>query len=348
MEISNFNQCSRGDKRDKRYSDVPVTVDPLLRTFRADRGDARGRLDLVLMRHLADRPDVSRAQVQAWIATGRVRVNGRAPAKPASRVAWEDRVEVDLPPPPPRREIVAEEMPLAVLYEDEHFLALNKPPGVVAHPAPGHRQGTLINALLWRARGWPKGQRPGLVSRLDRDTSGVMLVIKEPSIHHRLARALKAPGAEKEYLAAAYRGAGEPPFGSGRIELRIDRDPADLKRRIASKTSGRESVTLYRRLAESAGVSLLGCRLVTGRTHQIRVHLQAAGMPIVGDPLYSEPRWKGIDDPEVAAACRDFPRQALHAWRVAFVHPVTGESLEIVAPVPEDLAGFLATVRLSL
>src|SRR6185312_1665435 len=117
-------------------------------------------------------------------------------------------------------------------------------------------------------------------------------------------------------------------------------------RRIASRTSGRDSVTLYRRLAESAGVSLLGCRLVTGRTHQIRVHLQAAGMPIVGDPLYGEPRWKGIGDPEIAAACRDFPRQALHAWRVAFVHPVTGESLEIAAPVPDDLAGLLAAAGL--
>ena len=322
-----------------------MAADPLLRTFRADRGDARGRLDLVLMRHLADRADVTRAQVQAWIAAGRVRVNGRTPAKPASRVAWEDQVEVLLPPPPPRRQIVAQEMPLSVLYEDEHFLALDKPPGVVAHPAPGHRQGTLINALLWRAQGWPEGQRPGLVSRLYRDTSGVMMVIKAPAVHHRLARALKAPGAEKEYLAAVY---GEAPFGSGRIELRIDRDPADLKRRIASKTSGRESVTLYARLGESAGVTLLRCRLVTGRTHQIRVHLQAAGMPIVGDPLYGEPRWKGMGDPEVAAACRDFPRQALHAWRVAFVHPVTGERLEIVAPVPDDLAGLLAATGLSL
>ncbi|MFY9823720.1 MAG: RluA family pseudouridine synthase [Thermoanaerobaculia bacterium] len=317
--------------------------DLLLRTFRADRGDARGRLDLVLMRHLADRADVTRARVQAWIAAGRVRVNGRVPAKPASRVAWEDQVEVLLPPPPPGRQIVAQEMPLAVLYEDEHFLALDKPPGVVAHPAPGHREGTLINALLWRARGWPEGQRPGLVSRLDRDTSGVMMVIKAPAVHYRLARALKAPGAEKEYLAVAY---GKAPSDRGRIELKIDRDPADPKRRIASKTSGRDCATLYERLEESAGVMLLRCRLITGRTHQIRVHLQAVGMPIVGDPLYGEPRWKGIADPEIAAACRDFPRQALHAWRVAFVHPVTGARLEIVAPVPDDLGGLLGAAKL--
>jgi 23S rRNA pseudouridine1911/1915/1917 synthase len=250
---------------------------------------------------------------------------------------------VMLPPPPPQRQMVAQEMPLSVLYEDEHFLALNKPRGVVAHPAPGHREGTLINALLWRAQDWPEGQRPGLVSRLDRDTSGVMMVIKAPTVHYRLARALKASGAEKEYLAVAY---GQAPSDHGRIDLKIDRDPADLKRRIASKTSGRDCVTLYERLGESPGVILLRCRLLTGRTHQIRVHLQAAGMPIVGDPLYGEPRWKGIRNPEIAAACRDFPRQALHAWRVAFVHPVTGESLEIVAPLPDDLAGLLAAVGL--
>src|SRR5436309_6778307 len=320
-----------------------VSDDPLLRTFRADRGDARGRLDRVLMRHLADRPEVTRAQVQAWIAGGLVRINGGVPAKPASRVALADEVEVVLPPPPPRRQPQAQEMPLSVLYEDEHLLALEKPPGLVVHPAPGHREGTLINALLWRAREWGEGQRPGLVSRLDRDTSGVLIAAKTPAAHAALARALRHRSAEKEYLAVAY---GKAPDDRGRIELRIDRDPADLRRRIASKTEGRASVTLYELLGESGGVSLLRCRLLTGRTHQIRVHLQAHGLPIVGDPLYGEPRWKGIADPALAAACRGFPRQALHAWRLAFVHPATGERLEIVAPVPEDVAKLLAVAGL--
>ena len=320
-----------------------MSDEPRLRTFRADRGDARGRLDRVLMRHLADRPEVTRAQVQAWIAGGLVRINGGVPAKPASRVALADEVEVVLPPPPLRRQPQAQEMPLSVLYEDEHLLALEKPPGLVVHPAPGHREGTLINALLWRAREWGEGQRPGLVSRLDRDTSGVLMVTKTPAAHAALARALKHRSAEKEYLAVVY---GRTPGDRGRIELKIDRDPADLRRRIASKTQGRDSVTLYELLGEGGGLSLLRCRLLTGRTHQIRVHLQAHGLPLVGDPLYGEPRWKGIGEPALAAACRDFPRQALHAWRLAFVHPATGERLEIVAPLPDDLAGLLAAARL--
>jgi 23S rRNA pseudouridine1911/1915/1917 synthase len=321
----------------------PSTV---LRTFRSDRGDARERLDRVLMRHLADRPDVTRARIQGWIGAGQVRVNGAVAAKPASRVALDDRVEIDLPPPPERRAIAAQEMPLAVLYEDDHLLALDKPPGIVVHPAPGHFEGTLINALLWRARDWGEGRRPGLVNRLDRDTSGVLLAVKTPELHHALARSLRAPGAEKEYLAVVH---GEPLVDAGRVEHKITRDPADRKRRMISKSEGKESVTLYRVMSAAAanGLALLRCRLVTGRTHQIRVHLQAAGWPIVGDPLYGEPRWKGIADPGVAAACRDFPRQALHARRLAFVHPKTGARLEFTAPLPPDIAGLLAAAGLA-
>jgi 23S rRNA pseudouridine1911/1915/1917 synthase len=315
-----------------------------LRIFRADRGDDRERLDRVLVRHLADLPEVTRARIQSWIDGGRVRVNGGVPAKPASRVALDDQVEIALPPPPPRRQVMAQEMPLSVLYEDEHLLALDKPPGLVVHPAPGHREGTLINALLWRAREWSEGSQPGLVNRLDRDTSGVLMAAKTPAAHAALARALRHRSTEKDYLAVVY---GAAPFDRGRIELRIDRDPADRKRRIASKTAGRESVTLYERLGEAAGLTLLRCRLLTGRTHQIRVHLQSQGLPIVGDPLYGEPRWKGLADPALAALCRDFPRQALHARRLAFVHPATGATLAIVAPVPADLAGLLAAAGLN-
>jgi 23S rRNA pseudouridine1911/1915/1917 synthase len=313
------------------------------RTFRADRGDARERLDHVLRRHLADRPDVTRARLQAWIAEGRVRVNGNPAAKPSSRLSLGDQVEVPLPPLPERRQVTAQEMPLAVLFEDEHLLALDKPPGLVVHPAAGHRDGTLINALMWRARDWEEGRRPGLVNRLDRGTSGVLLVAKTPEIHAALTRRLRRPDAGKEYLAVVY---GSTPFSLGRIELKILRDPDDRKRRMASKSEGKDSLTLYRRIGEAFGLTLLSCRLLTGRTHQIRVHLQSQGWPIVGDPLYGEPRWKGIADPAVAAICKDFPRQALHAFRLSFLHPATGAPLEIVAPVPEDMAALLAAAGL--
>jgi 23S rRNA pseudouridine1911/1915/1917 synthase len=313
------------------------------RTFRADRGDARERLDRVLQRHLADRPEITRARLQAWIGEGLVRVNGIPAAKPSSRLTLGDEVEIVLPPPPARRAVKAEEMPLSILYEDEHLLALDKPPGLVAHPTPGHREGTLVNALHWAAREWREGQRPGLVNRLDRDTSGIVLVAKTPAVHGALARALRSPTAEKEYLAVVY---GATPFAKGRIELKILRDPWDRRRRITSKTEGRDSLTLYERMAEGSGLTLLRCVLKTGRTHQIRVHLKSQGLPIVGDPLYGEPRWKGIADEDLAALCRDFPRQALHAHRLNLIHPATGATLEIVAPAPGDIEGLLAAAGL--
>jgi 23S rRNA pseudouridine1911/1915/1917 synthase len=316
----------------------------MTRTFRADRGDDRERIDRVLQRHLADRPDITRSRIQTWIGEGLVRVNGTPAAKPSSRLIVGDVVEVELPPPPERRAPAAQEMPLSVLYEDEHLLALDKPPGIVVHPAPGHREGTLINALLWRARDWKEGQNPGLVNRLDRGTSGVLLVAKTPALHASLARHLRRRDAEKEYLAVIY---GATPFDPGRIELKILRDPEDRTRRVTSRTEGRDSVTLYERLAAASGLTLLRCRLLTGRTHQIRVHLKSQGWPIVGDPVYGEPRWKGIAEPGLAALCRDFPRQALHALRLSFIHPATGAPLEIAAPVPPDLEALLAAAGLT-
>ncbi|RPH56266.1 RluA family pseudouridine synthase [bacterium] len=319
------------------------------RTFRADRGDARvRRLDLAVLRRLEDRPEISRAQVQAWIDSGLVRVNSVPAAKASSRVAAGDEIEVVLPPPPPPPPLpLAQEMPVSILYEDEHLLAVDKPAGLVVHPTHGYFKGTLLNALLWRSREWGgEERRPGLVNRLDRDTSGVLLVAKGPEMHAALVRAFRARKAEKEYLAVVH---GRTPFAKGRIDLRILRHPQDRRRMTTSKTEGRESSTLYERLAESPEepLSLVRCRLLTGRTHQIRVHLKALGLPIVGDPVYGEPRWKGIRAPELAAFCRDFPRQALHARRVSLVHPATGATLVVVAPVPADLEGLLAAAGLA-
>ena len=190
-----------------------------VRIFRADRGDARERLDLALVRHLADHPEVSRSRIQAWIEAGQVRINGTVAAKPSARLVLGDAVEVALPPPlPSQPPMAAQEMPLSVLFEDEHLLALDKPPGLVVHPAIGHREGTLINALLWRAREWDGDRRPGLVNRLDKGTSGVLLVAKTPEVHAALARALRSRRAEKEYLAVIY---GATPFAKGRIEFKI-------------------------------------------------------------------------------------------------------------------------------
>lgn len=314
--------------------------EPLRRIFRTDRADAAQRLDRLVAQRLTDIPGLSRARIQEWIGAGRIRVDGVAVTRSSVRPPMGAEVEVLFPDARPHPPALAQDIPLSILYEDEWLLALDKPPGMVAHPTKGHADGTLVNALLWYL-----GKDEGgacLVSRLDKRTSGVMLVAKAPEVHGRLARLLGTRAAEKEYLAVVY---GPVLLPKGRIDRRILRDPQEPRRRITSRSEGREATTLWERLAESdgesPGIALLKCRLLTGRTHQIRVHLQAEGMPIVGDPLYGEPRWKGLRDPDLAAACRDFPRQALHARRLRFPHPVTGAALEIIAPVPEDLAGLM-------
>ncbi|HEV7515997.1 MAG TPA: RluA family pseudouridine synthase [Thermoanaerobaculia bacterium] len=314
------------------------------KVFRVERGDVQGRrerLDRALLRHLAHIPSISRTQVQAWIEEGRVRVNGALVLRPGGRLAIGDEVELTRPEAPALAAPTATEMPLAVLYEDDWLLAVNKPPGLLVHPTPRVREGTLWNGLLFRARSWGEGQLPGLVHRLDRDTSGVLLVAKTRPVLTALARALRSQEAEKEYLALVY---GRVEGSKGRIDLGILRDPEDRRRWAASKTAGQPSSTLWERLGESerAPLTLLACRLLTGRTHQIRVHLEAKGWPIVGDPLYGEPRYLGITDAVIAERCREFPRQALHARRLAFMHPVRRERVTVEAPVPGDLGGLLA------
>ena len=201
----------------------------------------------------------------------------------------------------------------------------------------------MMNALLWEARRWPAGQRPSLVGRLDKGTSGLLLVARTATMHTALQRAMTSAGAEKEYLAVVY-GRVTPTHGD--ITLRLHHDPLDRRRMVASATTGMICLTRYERLAVAGGIrgglSLVCCRLSTGRTHQIRVHLAGRGWPLVGDPIYGEPRWSAARDAGLATALREFPRQALHAWRVRFTHPVSGERVVIEAPPPAE---FDALVR---
>jgi 23S rRNA pseudouridine1911/1915/1917 synthase len=321
------------------------------RLIRADRGDAGERLDRVLLRHLNDLPEASRTRIQEWIDGGFVRVGGRAPKKSSERVQTGEEIEIVLPPPPPPKgEILAQDIPLSVLFEDSEILVLDKPPGLVVHPAVGHRDGTLVNALLHRSKDWAgPADRPGLVHRLDKDTSGVLVIAKTERALAVLGRAIKERSFEKEYLTVVY---GTPKVRKGKVELGILRDPTDRKRMATSKSEGRASTTFYETLSESSGslsgLSLLKCRLVTGRTHQIRVHLKALNLPIVGDPVYGSPRWKGLKDETLREACRAFPRQALHAWRLGLRHPSTGENMTFTAPLPPDINSLLASAKLGL
>jgi len=320
---------------------------PATRTIVADRGDAGVRLDRVLRRHLGDVDRATRTQVQSWIENGRVTVNGIAVRRTAVRAALGDRVAVVLPDTQPRRTMEAEDAPLAVLYEDDDLLALDKPAGVVVHPAFGHAKGTVMNALLGRARTWSAGRRPSIVGRLDKGTSGIVLVAKTAAVHAALQRGMAR--ADKQYLAIVY---GRTPH-KGTIDLRLYLYPHDRRRVVvAAADAGLESRTSFERLARvaapRAGLTLLRCRLHTGRRHQIRVHLAARGWPIVGDPKYGEPRWTRIDDPAIAGVLQAMTRQALHAWRLAFTHPSTGRPVQVEAPVPRDLAEVLARTGLIL
>ena len=324
----------------------------LSRILTANRGDAGRRLDLMLRRHLTDLPAATRTRVQLWIGNGQVSINDTPVRRVATRVALGDVVVVAIPAnheSPARSGMAPEDVRLEVLYEDDYLLALDKPAGVVVHPTYKNTTGTVMNALLWRAREWLPPQRPSIVGRLDKLTSGIVLVAKTATAHTALQRAMTSRDAEKDYLAVVY---GRVNVASGEISFRLRRDPDDRRRVVASETVGAESLTRFERLARVAaplaGLSLVRCKLVTGRSHQIRVHLATRGWPVVGDPVYGEPRWSQISDPVLAAALRTFPRQALHAWRLALTHPVTRARLLLEAPIPRDLGALLTVTGLSV
>jgi 23S rRNA pseudouridine1911/1915/1917 synthase len=294
--------------------------------------EAGERLD----RHVAARLDAPRNQVQRWIRDGRVRLNGRE-ARPSAELAAGDRVECEPPPPPTGDDRVQPEPgDLRLLYEDEHLAVLDKPAGLTVHPGAGRTTGTLAHHLLDRfpeMAGVGGPGRPGIVHRLDQGTSGVLVVARTAAAYQRLARAFASREVDKRYLAIAY---GEPSPREGRIEAPIGRH-ATRRKEMTVRPDGRPSRTDYRVIAAAAGISLLELGLATGRTHQIRVHLKHFGHPLVGDPVYGEARWKGLPRP-VQARLRDFPRPALHAWRIAFEHPIEPERrLAFEAPVPDDL-----------
>ena len=322
------------------------TLDPP-RVVTADRGDAGRRIDLVLRRHLTGVTSASRTRVQSWIEGGLVTVNGSVVRRASSRAAAGDVVAIALPAAAARRPMAHEEVAVRVLYEDEHLVIVDKPAGIVVHPTHKHPAGTLMNALLWPARAWPPGSRPSIVGRLDKLTSGLVVVAKTAAVHAAVQREWASPSTAKDYLALVYGGAGA---ARGEIALRLRRDPGDRRRVVASATEGAASLTMFERLGRvrlpRMALSLLRCRLVTGRTHQIRAHLAARGWPIVGDAVYGLPLWTQIADQALAAALRDFPRQALHAWRVELTHPVTGMRIRAEAPVPADLSALLTLARL--
>ncbi len=294
--------------------------------------EARGeRLD----RHVASRVEVARHQVQRWIREGRVEVDGAA-AKASLPLAGGETILCRPPSPAADQPLEPEAGELAVLWEDTELVAIDKPAGIAVHRGAGRPAGTLANRLLDRypeIAGVGGPGRPGIVHRLDLDTTGVMVVARTPAAYAALATAFAERGVDKRYLAIAY---GEPRPAEGRIDRPLGRHPRDRKK-MAVRPDGRPAVTDYRVLDADAGLTALELTLVTGRTHQIRVHLKASGHPLVGDPVYGEARWR--DQPAARqSVLRSFPRPALHAWQLTLTHPASGKRLTFTAPPPEDLS----------
>ena len=309
----------------------------------ADAADASQRLDRWLASAMGD---LSRSRVKALIEAGQVTRDGVVTRDPSEAVRPGARYALTLPPPAPATP-AAQKMDLAVLYEDEHLLVLDKPAGLVVHPAPGNLDGTLVNALLAHAgEDLPViggAVRPGIVHRLDKDTSGVMVVAKTDRAHQALSEAFASRDLERAYLALVW---GVPAQAAFRIEAPIGRHPVDRKR-MAVVPKGKPAATKVRLLrAHGAAAALVECRLETGRTHQIRVHLSHAGHPLVGDPLYLRRRpasARGLE-PALEAALSGLPRQALHAAVLGFTHPVTGRALRFETPPPADLTALLSAL----
>ncbi|MDR1145271.1 MAG: RluA family pseudouridine synthase [Verrucomicrobiales bacterium] len=289
--------------------------------------DHRQRLDKVLAARLA----LSRTRVQELLRRGLVTVGGAALAA-KSKPAAGDVITVSEPAPRPLS-VTPLAMPLDILFEDEQLLVINKAPGVVVHPAAGHRDGTLVAALLFHCRGQLSGingvERPGIVHRLDRDTSGALVVAKTDGAHRQLAAQFKARETEKYYAAWV----SPPPSAPvGTWTANIGRHPARRQRMAALTAGGRTARTDFRVVKKLPRAALLELRIHTGRTHQIRVHCASAGCPVVGDRVY------GRNIPWLAAA--GVTRQLLHARRLLLTHPVDGRRLEFVAPLPADFAEF--------
>jgi 23S rRNA pseudouridine1911/1915/1917 synthase len=297
------------------------------------QAEAGVRLDAWLSERLTD---LSRSRIQALIRSGDIRVDG-ALVRPGARVAAGARVSVHVPPPEPSG-VVAQDIPLDVLYEDADVLVVNKPPGLVVHPAAGHARGTLVNALLYRCAdlaGVGGEERPGIVHRLDKDTSGALVVAKHDKAMRGLVAGFKAGTVRKEYTALV-EGLPRPPMR--RIETLIGRHPHDRKKMSAQPRTGRPAASTYRVVEELGPVSLVQVVIETGRTHQIRVHMAHIGHPVVGDRQYGRRMRAAVGEIPV-------PRQMLHAARLAFDHPCAPGRVEVGAPIPEDMAAVLAALR---
>lgn len=291
------------------------------------------RIDVWLADHITN---LSRSRIQKLIEHGQVLVNNSVCTQKKTILKENDQIIVNIPPPV-ESSVIAEAIPLDILYEDKYLIIVNKPANFVVHPAPGHSQGTLVNALLAHCpdlQGIGGVERPGIVHRLDKDTTGAMVVAKTEVVLHSLQDQIKAKTATREYLGVVY---GSPQVEKGTIDLPIGRHPTDGKKMaiVSVEKGGREALTHWKIKERLGNYSLIHFTLGTGRTHQIRVHASHIKHPILGDPLYSAGHSVGVN----------LTGQALHAFRLTITHPITQERIEVVAPYPLELEKLLRILR---
>ena len=304
-------------------------------TYPADGGGER--LDQFVARMVEQ---LTRSGVQRLVEAGLVTVAGVV-AKPSLKLKGGETVVVTIPPAEPV-EAVAEDIPLEILHEDDDLVVVNKRAGMVVHPGAGNSSGTLVNALLGHCddlSGIGGVARPGIVHRIDKETSGVLVIAKNDRAHLSLSDQFREHTVKRLYLALVY---GSPKTDKGRIESEIGRHPQDRQRMSSSARHGKRAVTHWKVLGRFEGVTLIQLRLETGRTHQIRVHLSEEGYPLVGDPVYSSAgRLNSLKDPQLRKMIRELGRQALHAKVLGFIHPSSGAYLEFDTELPADMAAIM-------
>lgn len=312
--------------------------------IRVKRHPNAHRIDLYLA---AKFHDYSRTFIQQLVRGGAVTVNGK-PVKPSTEVQKGDTIDVELPDLV-ETEVQAEDIPLDVVHEDEWLLAINKPADMIVHPARGHQTGTLVNALLHHAETWSDTGgplRPGIVHRLDRDTSGVILAVKDRTIHHKISRQFQARTIHKRYLAIVE---GEVQFDNDVVDLPLGRHLRHREKQAVRQYDGKPAQTVYHVAERFRGFTAVECEPKTGRTHQIRLHMRAIGHPVVCDLLYGKrdacylSELKGGTPAEGEEPL--LSRHALHAWQIRFHHPGTDEDVTYTAPLPADLRGLVAALR---
>lgn len=312
-------------------------------TFRIDRTSAGERLD-VFVSHCY--PKTTRSAIRRWIDAGHVVVDGQSGNKAGRSLRYGEQIVVS-PPAPPTSTLVPQSIPLQVLYRDDDLVVVDKPSGLVVHPGHGHHDQTLVHGLLGLGISLSSAggsRRPGIVHRLDRETSGVLVVACTDHVHGELSRAFAERRVQKKYSALVW---GRLREQSGTIDRGIGRSSRDPTRMAVDGIRGaiRSATTHYRTIEEMPGFAFLDIELETGRTHQIRVHLQSLNHPIVGDDRYGGRPWRGLQDPLKRNAVKAFERLALHARSLEFQHPVSGKTIHCVAPLPEAFESLLTTLR---